>query len=283
MATSGREARRRRILERGSDRLALITGQIKNLPPSSPSDDTINDTISSSDSQSKSLLPDPINVSLKDENEASATLMLEHSSSSRSRGISDDAGTRLDPYLPEHETSAEALVAPASEISEQAQSTAVLSSAKSSSISTSHTVQPSAVMTNDFFTPKQISYAIRDSENTRVYCALMVALLVVLSHWGFPILGSKVIKTIINFRPLYLVLLTNITIVLARLLSEKQRGFHEDGHVTSKAPADNGYGWAEQAGNALEKGLLMQAIVSSLLMDCSVYAVVVISGLFLMR
>ncbi|OAP16230.1 hypothetical protein AXX17_AT1G46640 [Arabidopsis thaliana] len=32
-----REERRRRIMERGSDRLALITGQLHNLDPSSPS------------------------------------------------------------------------------------------------------------------------------------------------------------------------------------------------------------------------------------------------------
>ncbi len=32
-----REARRRKILERGSDRLAFITGEIKSVPPTSPS------------------------------------------------------------------------------------------------------------------------------------------------------------------------------------------------------------------------------------------------------
>ncbi len=32
-----REARRRKILERGSDRLAFITGEIKPIPPTSPS------------------------------------------------------------------------------------------------------------------------------------------------------------------------------------------------------------------------------------------------------
>lgn len=37
MAANQREARRRRILERGSDRLALITGQIQSLPSSSAS------------------------------------------------------------------------------------------------------------------------------------------------------------------------------------------------------------------------------------------------------
>ncbi|PQM34278.1 uncharacterized protein Pyn_29592 [Prunus yedoensis var. nudiflora] len=37
MATNSREARRRKIMERGSDRLALITGRIQTLPTSSSS------------------------------------------------------------------------------------------------------------------------------------------------------------------------------------------------------------------------------------------------------
>ncbi|XP_039066296.1 uncharacterized protein LOC120211895 [Hibiscus syriacus] len=36
MATSSKESRRRKILERGSDRLASITGQLENLPPPPP-------------------------------------------------------------------------------------------------------------------------------------------------------------------------------------------------------------------------------------------------------
>lgn len=40
MATNSREARRRKILERGSDRLAFITGQINGAHPPPPSDST---------------------------------------------------------------------------------------------------------------------------------------------------------------------------------------------------------------------------------------------------
>lgn len=46
MAAIPREARRRRILERGSDRLALITGQIHSLPSSSESPPESNDSSS---------------------------------------------------------------------------------------------------------------------------------------------------------------------------------------------------------------------------------------------
>ena len=41
MASNVREARRRKIMERGSDRLALITGQIQSLPSSSSSHEEI--------------------------------------------------------------------------------------------------------------------------------------------------------------------------------------------------------------------------------------------------
>jgi hypothetical protein len=52
MATNIREARRRKIVDRGSDRLALITGRIQTLP-SSPEENT---TDSGSDPSSQPLI-----------------------------------------------------------------------------------------------------------------------------------------------------------------------------------------------------------------------------------
>lgn len=57
MASNSREARRRKILERGSDRLAFITGQINNVPPPSPSSDPTSLSQSQSQSQFQSHLP----------------------------------------------------------------------------------------------------------------------------------------------------------------------------------------------------------------------------------
>lgn len=53
MAANPREARRRRIMERGSDRLALITGQIQTLPSSSASPSPFDE---SKDSSSQPLI-----------------------------------------------------------------------------------------------------------------------------------------------------------------------------------------------------------------------------------
>ena len=54
MASNVREARRRKIMERGSDRLALITGQIQSLPSSSSSHEEI--TIDSDNPSSQPLI-----------------------------------------------------------------------------------------------------------------------------------------------------------------------------------------------------------------------------------
>lgn len=52
MATNAREARRRKIVDRGADRLALIAGRIQSLPPSHDE----NATISASDPSSQPLI-----------------------------------------------------------------------------------------------------------------------------------------------------------------------------------------------------------------------------------
>lgn len=58
MASNSREARRRKILDRGSDRLAFITGQINGVPSPPPSDST--SSLSQSDLQTDQSLPDTI-------------------------------------------------------------------------------------------------------------------------------------------------------------------------------------------------------------------------------
>lgn len=74
-------------------------------------------------------------------------------------------------------------------------------------------------------TPNQITSAIAASEKSRHRCSVAVALLVVLSHLGFPLLGCNFTRSVIISRPLYLDLLTNVTPVLAPLLFNNHRGF----------------------------------------------------------
>lgn len=194
----------------------------------------------------------------------------------------DIGESNLAPPLRKCEISVEALGTCASEFSGKAQSPLVSSIDQNSSASTLNSEQHLEQQRPQHrFTPNQISSAIASSERTRFLCSVTVALLVLLSYLGFPLLGSYIIKSMLSFRPLYLLLLTNVTIVLARLLVDKQTGFERAARDENETPSLNGYGWAEQVGNTLETGLVMQKALDAIFMDCSVYAIIVICGLSL--
>lgn len=194
-----------------------------------------------------------------------------------------DGGTNLPPPLHESETSIEALRTPASEVNGNVQSPLVSSIDQNSSASTLGSEQhlQQQIQRHRFFTPNQLSSAIAASENIRLLSSVTLALIVVLSYLGFPLLGTYIIKSIISFRPLYLLLLTNVTVVLARLLFGKQRGFQRAARDENETTQRNGYGWAEQVSRTLETGLVMQKAFDAVFMDCSVYAITVICGLSL--
>ncbi|KAL4603348.1 hypothetical protein ACB092_10G117800 [Castanea dentata] len=273
MASNVSEARRRKIMERGSDRLALITGRIQSLPPSSSHEEITTD---SDNPSSQPLISHPAAVSPHGEDEHDPV-------TNASQTEADIGESNLAPPLRKCEISVEALGACASEFSGKAQSPLVSSIDQNSSASTLDSEQHLEQQRpqHRFFTPNQISSAIASSERTRILCSVTVALLVVLSYLGFPLLGSYIIKSMLSFRPLYLLLLTNVTIVLARLLADKQTGFERAAGDENETPSLNGYGWAEQVGNTLETGLVMQKALDAIFMDCSVYAIIVICGLSL--
>lgn len=121
-------------------------------------------------------------------------------------------------------------------------------------------------------TPKHIGAAIDASEYARMFSSILIALLVVLSHLGFSSLGS-----IVSFRPVFLLLLTDATIVLGRILL----GHHGDPPSASRRENSvmNGLGIADQVGNALEMVMMMKKIMNAVSMDFSLYAVFLICGL----
>ncbi|PNT33370.2 hypothetical protein POPTR_006G244600v4 [Populus trichocarpa] len=179
MASTAGESRRRKNVDRGSDRLALITCQIHALPPGYPSQ--------------------PLN--------------------------SQDPPLHLSNKITE-------------------------SSLAKPSRSTSGTEQnlKQQRWISSSVTPNQITSAIAASEKSRLRCSVVVALSAVLSHLGFPLLGSNLISSIINFRPLYLVLLTNVTLVLFN----NQRAFKGAVEAENKIPSTGGTDWTEQASEALK-------------------------------
>ena len=159
-------------------------------------------------------------------------------------------------------------------------SSLVSSTDRSSSVSTLATERRVESQTQKYksFTPNQISSALAATESTCLFCSIAFALLVVLSFIGFPILGSKFMNSIISFRPLYLLLLTNATVVLAQLL-RIQGSSVRAGRGENITPPAGGNDLAAQLGKTLEIGLLIQKVADAVFMNCAVYAIIVVCAI----
>ncbi|XP_028754798.1 uncharacterized protein LOC114714235 isoform X1 [Neltuma alba] len=301
MAANAREARRKKILERGSDRLALITGRIENRSPprsasshSQPTDayaDSSPGPFSVNDQAIPLVFSHPnTSVSLQDEAEGSDPILLEpdpvidpdHS----------DACTSSSKTPPWRELEHNQISnVPTSEV-EQVQ----LPPGSSVVSSEVGQVQPppdpssfivgaerqSSVQSRDPKLFREISSAITASKITRLCCSVVVALLVVFSYLGFPLLDNKYVKGILSFRPLYLVLVTNVTVVVAQLLTGKRRGSESAAERPNRTSSDSEH-WTEHLGRALEAALVMRNVMDAMLMDCASYAITVICGLSLVQ
>ncbi|XAR69319.1 hypothetical protein NMG60_11000859 [Bertholletia excelsa] len=278
MEASSREARRRRILERGSDRLAFITGRIQTMPSSSSSAESHDSALSLiADDHQLSAQPSD---SLVSDDKSTSSLFHQHGSNGDSGDINGNNGERKQPVLNQCKTSAEALRSP-SELNNRVDSQ-VLSEVLGSSVS-----PPAAEYLHGchrkLLTPNQMGSAIAASEFTRIYFSIGVAILVVLSSIGFPILRSDITKSIIISKPLYLVLLTNVSIVFARFLLDKQRESERHARGANTILSMGGDGLAEKVGKTLEWALVLQNLMVATFMDCSIYVLVVICGLSVAR
>ncbi|XP_057792248.1 uncharacterized protein LOC131009068 [Salvia miltiorrhiza] len=261
-----REARRRRIIERGSDRLALISGRIQSLPPdpdqsisstSSPAQIPATDSSPHEDAASNSLLPNEESVQEQGPNHAVSDLAVEppqlnsyNAGSSPSRSLE-----------PLHDTNEESSQIPSSDNRP----------AQDRQLEQTH---------HSLFTPGQIRSAVAASENTRMFCSIAAAVLVIASYMGLPVGGFR---GIILLRPFYLLLLTNMTIVLGRLILGARGIDSRTGRRRSSAPTAGGNDLADQLGRALELGLLMQKVLGAVSMDFTIYAVVLVCGLSLVQ
>lgn len=126
-------------------------------------------------------------------------------------------------------------------------------------------------------TPGQIRSAIAGSENIRLWCSVAAAILVILSYIGFPFLGFSYIRGIMTFRPVYLLLVTNISIVMGRVILGAQ------GVESRRKSIVGGNSSVDQLAKALDLASLLQNIVRAWFMDFSVYTVVLVSGLSVVR
>lgn len=118
------------------------------------------------------------------------------------------------------------------------------------------------------FTPQEMTKAITATESNRFLASVAIAFLVVLSNWGLDI-GGAITRVLVGTRPLLFLIVTNITIVLATLMENK------DPNARSR-PVGINLGSADGLGQMLEIGLLLQKALGALLIDCSVCAVIMI-------
>ncbi|PIA65078.1 hypothetical protein AQUCO_00100514v1 [Aquilegia coerulea] len=313
---SSREARRKRILEKGSDRLALITGRIDSIPEQPQSPASIYEY--HHDSSQFNLPPLPrhsSNATSQDDGDAhtefasslepeqrkletpvdtTRTPMLDRSrklhpdlvpSTALGPSNSADDESNLHREARVDETHVDASRVPVLDRSRLLQPALVPSTAVGTSNSAVDEPCPHREARPDFsklFTANKISSTVTASENIRIITSITIALLVVLSHLGVPLLSSYIIAAIITTRPVYLVLLTDVTIVVGRILSEKQVVSEMTGGEIKPADSEDEHSWAEGLGT-LETGLMLYKAITAAFMDCSVYLVVVICGLSLLR
>ncbi|CAN8327048.1 unnamed protein product [Cochlearia groenlandica] len=270
MASSSREARRRKILERGSDRLAFITGQVNDVPsPPSPqsnllhSDDSLPDAIPPRD---QILSDQETGVTSRQENISVASML-------------DDIDQIIQKSRPESlqprkqtETLSESSASDSRDATPQASPATSRAQASSTvNLSASQAFTPLVSYMNTI-TPKHIGAAIDASEYARMFSSLAIALLVISSHLGFSSLGK-----IVSFRPVFLLLLTDATIVLGcALLSH--RG---DSSSASGTGLNGQQGVMDQVSNAIETVMMVKKVMEAVSIDFSLYAVILICGLLL--
>ncbi|CAM8970486.1 unnamed protein product [Rhodiola kirilowii] len=273
---NSREARRRRIVDRGTDRLALITGRIQSLPDASSI--TLHQSSQSPDADSPIHIPESIHASSETNEKVKESPFSDTNfTNEEAQSSKNHAATAVQSHIPDPKPSIQSSENVFSASFERPQSTIAHSVSGTAQMS-----QPRARKPRLPFTPRQISSSVTESESLRNFCSFIVASMVVLSYAGFPILRCSLIKNVILFRPLFLLLITNITIVVAPLLEGKQGGRESSARESDETSVE-GPGMAEQLGNALEIGLLVQKVIGALFMDCSIYSVIVVSGLSLFQ
>ncbi|WOK96458.1 hypothetical protein Cni_G05165 [Canna indica] len=278
---NSREARRRKILERGSDRLAFIAGQVKSVPaPSSSSppppfpqkeEHPQAPVAPSSEADvSRSHLSDKYGSSNNSTGTSWGRLENERNNGiSKTHAQDEVLVNKKEDYISTSESRNQA-----EEQIQQNEIDSTLLSTSSANSSSNIVVSTATSKKLVPFSSKQINDAISASENLRLLCAVTIALLVVASNHGFAVGG--VFGSLTNLIPLLLLIMTDLTIVLWLLMTrqgsdDKKKERARTGGVES--------GWTGNMGDILETLLTFSKVASSVFMDCSICAVMIISGL----
>ncbi|KAH7441017.1 hypothetical protein KP509_03G021400 [Ceratopteris richardii] len=272
-----REARRQRILARGSDRLAYITGDKskQNSPRASPV--LAPHEVSSFSTQ----------TSAEESRSASAVARIVEVTRSGS-----DEG-RMVQELNQHEANLK-LPEVSEETSGEVISTSDRQSVKEPIVRTSLAPVMSNELSQAVKPPKRtdtvyvriIIESIEASESLRASMAAIVAILValqsVLSHCGHS--WGNVIAILLPLWPLCLVCITDLVLVTgAYILHTQKKLLKRDLYISSANDLDGSFGKFSKAlevvgqlNDVLSIGLLLKKVVAAIFLDCSIYVVALI-------
>ncbi|CAM6021277.1 unnamed protein product, partial [Sphagnum balticum] len=257
-----REARRRKILERGSDRLAFITGEIKSIPPTSPS------------SQSRDF-PAPVRT-------GDTGLKSLSSAEPRFAGHSN-----LQPEVLALDTNARKLTSPTLEPSINPS----LSTHKNDGITEGMLAGSSVSVAKPGFSLVNLGHSIDSTQVARVMFSLSFALLLVF-HWALRECEhpwGDYLNTWITSWPIATVIVTDIAVALSALLlgfvkvaSSEKKEEKTAGRGGLAVFRDVRFAQALAVGTQLEWALDLSLVAMkscrSLFLDCSVYFVTLVSA-----
>ncbi|XP_020107583.1 uncharacterized protein LOC109723567 [Ananas comosus] len=284
---SARDARRRRILERGSNRLAFITGESPSLPPK-PEDEVERGpktTTVASLSENGTPVIEAAEQWKNKEDEAYQGVVDTGDISEKSEQTDQTPEPHLNDEIMKHgiKNDAPTLDATTSSslnrlniINDKEVRTSSMAHSQPDRRLPGTALTPSVAHSKNhsIFTWSRISHSISASENIRLLLAVAIAFLVILSNHQYNISGG-LFRGMICSRPLLLVLLTDASIVLGRLMVIKSNDQKEE--KTRARNNDNGS--ADSIGRTLEVGLVFQKAMRSFFMDCIICAVIMICGL----
>ncbi|EEF46502.1 uncharacterized protein LOC8274534 [Ricinus communis] len=281
MASNARQERRRRIVERGSDRLALITGQIQNLNESPSSTPTYQQRHHAHTESSPSIMYSPYDHSQINAEGLDGASVAKLTKLRTINGIPEsknfDSPKKPESRFRNNATSPEKIRPQVFDTKTEIQESVI--------VATNSPLVPNESNHHyRFFSSKRINACIISSERRRAMCSLIVAFLVVISHIGYPLFSANIVRSesVIASRPLYIILLTDVAIVLGHMFHESGNNGSEEAEAERMEPnKEDGDNW-DGAVKLLERGLVLYQAIRGIFIDCSVYLVVVISGLSLL-
>eukprot|EP01018_Ginkgo_biloba_P010633 Gb_19272 [translate_table: standard] len=272
-AKDAREARRKKIMERGADRLAFITGEIKSVPKSTePFINTVDQGQECTRETNGGVSKESPIDRLTDINDESSV------------EVANVNGTSVGPQSTQLNAR---ITSNITELGiERDSSTFRSPDSFSSACHVEHKNKPPSSSLFSDFTLSRFIYAIEASRGARILCAVVIAVLLVsqtvlLSH-NNPLSG--VLEPFVPPWPVLTILVMDVTLVLATMLmTNKNSNLEDNTDHTSEDTYSTFWNMASKVGDLLQSVYVLVRVIDAMSMDCSIFAVVLVCGLSLAR